>query len=105
MQAFQELTQLCDPEQKNLVPYWFQGPLPWLSKLPLLCKTHRRQLSRQTTVLAQTYKEKAEMEQGRTKKVEAAEEKEAAVGYKARAEPGSAGTQLSSIVSLSLPGA
>lgn len=56
-------------------------------------------------VLMQAYKEKAEMGQGRTKKVEAAEEK-AAVSYTARAEPGSAGThQLSGIVSLSPPGA
>lgn len=48
-------------------------------------------------VLMQAYREKAGMGQGRTKKVEAAEE-EAAVSCKARAETGSAGThQLSGI--------
>lgn len=82
---------------RNLGPYWFQGALLLLSKFPLLCKTGRRQLSRQKMVLMQAYKEKAGMGQGRTKKVEADEEKEA-VGCRARAKLGSAGThQLSGI--------
>lgn len=76
---------------RNLGLYWFQGSLLLLSKFPLLCKTGRRQLSRQKMVLMQAYKEKAGMGQGRTKKVEA-------VGCRARAKLGRAGThQLSGI--------
>lgn len=73
------------------------GPLLLLKELPLLCKTHRKQLHRRKIVLMKVYAKQAGMGQGRSKKVQVAEEV-AAMDCKARAEVGSSSTlQLSGI--------
>lgn len=88
-----ELRQLCDPREKS-VALLFSGtsfaPKQVSSALQNTQKTTRQ------TVLTQAYKEKTGTEQGT--KVEAAEKE--AVGSKARAEPGSAGTHQTSSASL-----